>query len=646
MSDLVLEALKHISPATLTYQEWCNVGMALKAEGYDCSVWDDWSKDDSRYRAGACYKKWDTFRSDGLTGGTIVQMAKERGFYIDAGHPLEWDDIIERDGETKTREWDRKADLVKYLKTLFKQEEHVAFVTNDVYQDEEGKWKPRKGVFHKTVGEIIDGLAKHEFEDVMYDSKPACGAWICINPVDGKGRNDKNVIAYRYALVESDTMSLAEQEQFFRASGLPIATLVLSGGKSVHATVRVDAANSREYKERVAILYQWLKSQGLEVDEQNKNESRLTRMPGVYRNGREQRLIGVNIGAGSWNEWQANLVGDSLPRVVSSADFVGTEITLAPELVKGVLRQGHKLIISGESKAGKTWALIELGWAVATGSKWLDEYQCAKGAVLYLNLEVDASSFMSRINTVWERKNYNDKNGFYAWNLRGKAQTLDKLLPAIIRQAQAVPNLKLIIVDPIYKINPGDENSAGEMGAFCNLFDQLCEETGASVAFCHHFAKGTGGSKRSIDRASGSGVFARDPDAILTLTRLAREGDEYPAFRLESSLREFRDVEPLDIWFQYPIHVPDREGKLKSRGLEGSAEANLAKSSKRNRTDEDKIADFENAFEMATENDVTADLKLMAEVSGCSVRSLRDYQKLVSFDYELKNGTVVKKSCE
>ena len=34
------ECLKYIDPASLDYQTWVNVGMALKEEGCPCSVWD------------------------------------------------------------------------------------------------------------------------------------------------------------------------------------------------------------------------------------------------------------------------------------------------------------------------------------------------------------------------------------------------------------------------------------------------------------------------------------------------------------------------------------------------------------------------------------------------------------------------------
>ena len=52
MENNILSALSAIDVAQLTRAEWITVGMALKEEGYPCSIWDDWSKNDDRYHAG------------------------------------------------------------------------------------------------------------------------------------------------------------------------------------------------------------------------------------------------------------------------------------------------------------------------------------------------------------------------------------------------------------------------------------------------------------------------------------------------------------------------------------------------------------------------------------------------------------------
>ena len=68
-----------------------------------------------------------------------------------------------------------------------------------------------------------------------------------------------------------------------------------------------------------------------------------------------------------------------------------------------------------------------------------------------------------------------------------------------------------------------------------------------------------------MDRASGSGVFARDPDALLDLTELevsADTADGRTAWRIEGTLREFPRFEPVNVWFDYPIHRHDENGEL------------------------------------------------------------------------------------
>ncbi len=154
-------------------------------------------------------------------------------------------------------------------------------------------------------GELIEALSKcnGDIGAVLGDYKEEAGAWIRFNPLDGKGCKNDNVTECKYALVESDSMDLEKQNAIMRELELPIACMVFSGKKSIHSIVKVDASSYDEYRKRVDYLYSVCKKNGLEVDEQNKNPSRLSRMPGVTRNGKKQFLIDVNIGKSNWNEW-------------------------------------------------------------------------------------------------------------------------------------------------------------------------------------------------------------------------------------------------------------------------------------------------------------------------------------------------------
>ena len=536
----LLSLLPYIPPAELTYQEWVNVGMALKEAGYSASDWEEWSRNDSRYHAGECEKKWNTFRgaASPITGGTLVQMAKEHGWRPSSGdgpgYELGWDDIIgSRDGVLVDKgwlegkdvhepaSWDPVKDITKYLEVLFQPDENVGYVTESWERD--GKHFPSKGLCDRTAGELIQQLNKyHDVASVFGDCNPEVGAWIRFNPLDGNGVKNENVTDYRYALVESDCMELEQQHALIRELELPVACLVYSGGKSIHAIVKIEAANYDEYRKRVDYLYNVLKKNGLPVDTQNKNPSRLSRMPGVMRKGRKQFLMDTNIGKASFKEWQEwiEAVTDDLPNPEGLEDVWGDLPELAPPLIDGVLRQGHKMLIAGPSKAGKSYGLIELACSIAEGRDWFG-WKCSQGRVMYVNLELDRASCLHRFKDIYTAMGWQPRNirNIDIWNLRGKSVPMDKLAPKLIRRA-AKKNYIAIIIDPIYKIITGDENSADQMAQFCNQFDLVCTELGCAVIYCHHHSKGGQGQKRSMDRASGSGVFARDPDALIDMIEL------------------------------------------------------------------------------------------------------------------------------
>jgi len=536
----LIELLEYIDPGNLDYQEWINVGMGLKEAGYTASDWDGWSQRDlNRYHQNECFKKWDTFKGTAqpVTAGTIGQMAKDNGWTYDkGGYELGWDDIIGAHDELvvidknwiEAKEiiipgnWNQVNQLVKYLEILFEASENVGYVTSTWKKD--NKYLPTKGLWDRTAGELIQQLNKcnGDIGAVFGDYKTEAGAWIRFNPLDGKGCKNDNVTEFRYALVESDEMGIDEQNAVIRELELPVACLVHSGNKSLHAIVKVDAGNYEEYRKRVDYLYTVCQKNGLKIDSQNRNPSRLSRMPGIMRNGQKQFLVDTNIGKESWKEWQdwIEAINDDLPEPESIADIWDNLPDLAPPLIDGVLRQGHKMLLAGPSKSGKSFALIELCIAIAEGHKWLN-WECARGRILYVNLELDRASCLHRFKDVYQALGWqpNNLNNIDIWNLRGKSVPMDKLAPKLIRRAQK-KNYIAIVIDPIYKVITGDENSADQMANFCNQFDRVCTELGAAVIYCHHHSKGGQGNKKSMDRASGSGVFARDPDVLIDLIEL------------------------------------------------------------------------------------------------------------------------------
>lgn len=562
----LLELLDYINPSELSYQEWTNVGMALKHEGYEASDWDSWSAQDSeRYKRGECFTKWNSFNEtagDIVTGGTIFDYAKRGGFVpqkkIDPNEGvLGWEDeignIIDKDSidsielhEPSDSNWNPANELIRYLTTLFDTDEYVGFVVSSI-ENEKGKFIPgNRGNFRMTAGQIVEGLhsCNGDIGAVIGDYNQAAGAWIRFNPLNGEGVRNTDIASFKYALVESDSLDIGKQLSIIHQLELPVAAVVYSGAKSIHAIVKVDASDNKEYRERVSYLYKICDNNGLEVDSQNKNPSRLSRMPGCVRGDHKQFIIETNTGKETWSDWVewVESMNDDLPDEENLADVLFNLPDYAEELIEGILRQGHKMLLVGPSKSGKSFSLIELCIAIAEGTKWMGR-QCKQGDVLYVNFELDRASCLHRFKDVYQTLGLtpNNANRIFIWNLRGKTPALDQLVPKLIRRAEKKKYIA-VVVDPIYKVITGDENSASEMAKFCNQFDKIADALGASVIYAHHHSKGAQGSKKSMDRASGSGVFARDPDALLDMIELDIPKEVKDKFRKEAEVETIKSV--------------------------------------------------------------------------------------------------------
>ena len=423
--------------------------------------------------------------------------------------------------------WNPSEQIETYLRLLFAPDEYVCYC---LAHSEEGK--PTAGVFHLTCGTLLKEIQRYSSADTIecafgsYD--PQVGGWIRFNPVDGKGTDgrikDENVTDLRFTLVECDDPALPPDKQraIVEKLELPVACMVHSGNKSLHAIVKIGATDIQEYRRRVKRLYEVCAQNGLRVDRANGNPSRYSRMPGLMRGENKQFIVAHHSGKHSWDEWEqwVDTVSDDLPDPECLVTVWNNLPPLAPPLIEGVLRQGHKLLLSGSSKAGKSYLLIELCAAIAEGRSWLG-WKITQGRVLYLNLELDRASCLNRFAQVYGSLGWptDHLRNITTWNLRGKAIPLDQLTPKLLRRVRS-GEFAAVVIDPIYKVITGDENAADKMAHFCNQFDRLCHDLRAAVVYCHHHSKGLQGSKRAMDRSSGSGVFARDPDAVLDMIEL------------------------------------------------------------------------------------------------------------------------------
>lgn len=311
---------------------------------------------------------------------------------------------------------------------------------------------------------------------------------------------------------------------------------------------------------------------------------------------------------------------------------------LKPALIEGVLRKGGVMMLGGASKAGKTFMLMQLAVAIASGTEWLG-MQTMRGRVLYIDLEVDEAESDNRLISVIKHSGLDDEQlenavaGIDVVNLRGIITGMEWLLRELPKMTYG-RQYEVIILDPSYKVIDGDENLAKDVHAFTNNVDKLAKQMGASVIYCHHHSKGAKGDVRSIDRVSGSGVFARHADAVVDCIELEVSEDDREEYgfenntclRLEFVVRSFAQPEPIETVFDFPCHRRLMDGEL-SDAKPRTAQVNGGKKSGETRNAK-KFECIEMVRGLATEwlsQNIPTRVADVAKIVGKSPRTVKGY---------------------
>ena len=160
--------------------------------------------------------------------------------------------------------------FVRLIDKCFQPDEFVAI--SPAAENEEGEIVPRRGVT-LTATEWKSKVAAKGGIDRVFGTK--LGLFLRINPMAKGGAKNEDVTAFRHVLVEFDRdetgKPIPKEEQYHAvvASGMPVAALIDSGNKSLHAWVRVDAPDEKEYKRRVEIIWGWFSGAQIRIIPKN-----------------------------------------------------------------------------------------------------------------------------------------------------------------------------------------------------------------------------------------------------------------------------------------------------------------------------------------------------------------------------------------
>lgn len=202
-------------------------------------------------------------------------------------------------------------------------------------------------------------------------------------------------------------------------------------------------------------------------------------------------------------------------------------------LIDGMLPEPVAAGIVAPGSTGKSFWLMQLAACVATGTPFLGQGIPRPGAVLMLGAEDDRDEMSRRLHSVYEEYEWQGQcldhellgERFYPVSMIGEDNRLindgerdEAKIAAIISMARAIPDLRLIILDPVSRFRAGEENSNDDNTRFAEVLEHIRQETDVTVLVAHHSRKGATGD--TVDDMRGGSAFSDALRFVATLAKL------------------------------------------------------------------------------------------------------------------------------
>jgi hypothetical protein len=226
-------------------------------------------------------------------------------------------------------------------------------------------------------------------------------------------------------------------------------------------------------------------------------------------------------------------------------------IVLRPReyLLKGLIAPGEFGVWYGPPGGGKTFEVLDVAHAVATGRSILGR-KVRKGKVLYCALE-GAVGFERRVVGILRERGPAPDLRVYTGELA--LHKGDNTVVRLIATATSV-RARLIIIDTLSRSMPGaDENSAIDMTEMISIIGRIIRETGAHVLVVHHTGKDDSKGSRGHSSLKAAAdieieIAKSGPGGhVLRLTKVkdGRSDLEYPFTLREIDLGTDDDGDPI-----------------------------------------------------------------------------------------------------
>jgi len=386
----------------------------------------------------------------------------------------------------------------RLIRACFREGEGIRIVHPEL--NEEGKETPNAGMTFSRewwLKELDKHNGKVNEKGGMLRRVGDPGIYVAINPLEQGKVADANVTDYRHALLEFDELDTEKQWQLYVESELPIAAVIHSGVRSLHAWVKVNAKDRKEYKERVEAIYDHFSAYN--PDTKNKNPSRLSRLPNCIRMGARQRLLAVDLGKASFSEWQADRAIDGVGQPVTINELMNFNAEADPNSILGSrwLCKGGAAMFIGPSGIGKSTLLTQAAveWGMGRDCFGIKPIKPLKSLILQAENDVgDIAEQMQGILGGMGLDEFEHEQEFDMLkdNIVFVRDTIHtgKAFTEAMRQLIDYHKPDLVWIDPLLSFLGDDVSKQSVCSQFLrNWINPIAETTGVVFMMVHHTGK-------------------------------------------------------------------------------------------------------------------------------------------------------------
>lgn len=179
--------------------------------------------------------------------------------------------------------------------------------------------------------------------------------------------------------------------------------------------------------------------------------------------------------------------------------------------------------VAAEPKVGKSWVVLELAYALATGMPFLGRFAVKQPRrVLYVQEEDSLQRVLRRLKRLIRgdatRRDPSDE--YWRWSIRAGFKVDSLAWLELLRQEIVAFDAEVIILDVFNRLHGSDENKQAEMTAILNNLTRLTNDYGCAFIIVHHNRKPQAGNEaRGNQRIRGSGVLGGWGECSLYLQR-------------------------------------------------------------------------------------------------------------------------------